>query len=282
MPTIKVENSRGDLLDFSKHTEYAIIIEDGLTPPTADVVTSAVSMFDGEQFNYSKLQKRNIVLRIWPTRDVEKNRINLYKWFTSKQWIRLYFSNESRSVYIDGYVEIMDGGLYSNPQNYQVSIICPDPYFKNVDETFVIGSYVNPLFEFPFSIDEDGIEFSTYDVVSSVTIENKSDAEAGMSIVLTATNTVANPKIYRRDTLEKFALKFEMQAGDIITINTRKGEKGVKLYRNGVETNIINSIDRQSKWLQLIPGDNLFTYDADDGLIFLNADFKYNQIYGGV
>lgn len=282
MLRIKAENKKGEILDFSEHPEYVCIVEDGLTPPGANVVTTAISTMDGERFNYTKLTPRNIVMTVYPNGDVEKARVHLYKWFATKNHVKLYLTTDSRDVFIEGYVEKMDGGLFVNPQSYQISIVCPDPYFKGIEMNAAGGSYTTPLFEFPFAIDDQGVELSTYDQISSVVVFNESDADGGMTVRLYASDTVVNPKIYRRDTLEHMGLNFTMQEGDSIEISTGKGEKRIVLHRGAETINLINHMMDGFTWLQILTGDNQFTFEAENGLVFLSVQFDYYTIYEGV
>lgn len=282
MYTLKVQNSRGEILNLTRNPNYTVISVDGLLQPNANISTTEVNTIDGSLLNYTRVTERNIVLRIMPLGNIEENRIHLYKWFTSKQKVRIYFKNGDRDAYIDGYVETFEGSLFENPQTLQVSIICPDTYFKDVSEISQDANYTTPLFEFPFSISQDGIELSTYDSTSTIIVDNKSDAEAGMTVNIRASGEVVNPTIYRRNTLERLKLNFTMQASDTIKISTHKGNKSITLIRNGTESNIMNSIDKKIVWFQLHPGENLFTYEAESGMEYLSVSFKYNFIYGGV
>ena len=282
MYTLKVENKRGNILNLSASPLYDLLRVDGITPPTASILTGVVGTMDGEQFNAVRLDMRNILLTVRPKAPVEKNRVALYRYFSPKQWVRVYYANGERDVYIDGYVESFPGSLFDNPQSFQISIICPDPYFKDMSEIVHDGSYTTALFEFPFAIEEEGIGFSTYDNTQDILILNDGDDSAGMIITLKATGPVENPILYRRDTLEDFELNFSMQDGDVVEINTRKGNKGVTLTRNGVKYNIVNAVAKNPTWFQLEPGDNIFTYSAQIGEEMLTASFTFIQVYEGV
>ena len=282
MFTLIVENSRGERLNLTESKNYDLLRVDGLTPPTAAISTAVVGTMDGEKFNAARLNMRNPVLTIRPHNPVEENRINLYKWFSPKHGVTLYYSNGSREVFTRGYVESVTGSLFDNPQTFQISIICPDAYLYDQSEIVQDASYAAALFEFPFAVPGEGVEMSRYDNIDTVVVINDSDSETGVTIQLRASGDVVNPKIYRRDTLESFGLNITMQAGDVIEINTRRGSKGVKLYRDGNETNIINYIDKNVTWFQLLPGDNQFTYTADSGDFSLAATFVYNPRYEGV
>ena len=282
MFTLIVENSRGERLNLTESEKYDLLRVDGLTPPTAAISTAVVGTMDGEKFNAARLNIRNPVLTIRPHNPVEENRINLYKWFSPKHKVTLYYSNGSREVFTRGYVESVTGSLFDNPQTFQISIVCPDAYLYDRSEVVQDASYAEALFEFPFAVPEEGVELSTYDNIDTVVIIHDSDSETGVTIQLRASGDVVNPKVYRRDTLESFGLNITMQAGDVIEINTRRGSKGVKLYRDGNETNIINYIDKNVVWFQLLPGDNQFTYTAESGDFSLTATFIYNPRYEGV
>lgn len=282
MFTLIVENSRGERLNLTESKNYDLLRVDGLTPPTAAISTAVVGTMDGEKFNSARLNIRNPVLTIRPHNPVEENRINLYRWFSPKHNVKLYYSNGQRDVFTQGYVESVTGSLFDNPQTFQISIICPDAYLYDQTEIMQDASYARALFEFPFAVPEEGVELSRYDNIDTVVVINDSDSETGVTIQLRASGDVVNPKIYRRDTLESFGLNITMQAGDVIEINTRRGSKGVKLYRDGNETNIINYIDENVVWFQLLPGDNQFTYTADSGDFSLAATFVYNPRYEGV
>ena len=282
MFTLIVENSRGERLNLTESENYDLLRVDGLTPPTAAISTAVVGTIDGEKFNAARLNMRNPVLTIRPHNPVEENRINLYKWFSPKHKVKLHYANGHRKVFTQGYVESVVGSLFDNPQTFQVSIICPDAYLYDQAEIMQDASYARALFEFPFAIPAEGVELSAYDNVNTILVVNDSDAETGMIIRLTASGDVVNPIIYRRDTLESFALNISMRTSDVIEIDTRRGSKGVKLYRDGNQTNIINYISKNVVWFQLLPGDNQFTYTAESGDFSLAATFIYNPRYEGV
>lgn len=66
------------------------------------------------------------------------------------------------------------------------------------------------------------VPFSYIALGEQKTIINGGDVETGVVIRLNALGTVKNPKIYNVDTIDRMILNVTMQAGDEITINTRK------------------------------------------------------------
>lgn len=282
MLEITIENKYGEQLDFTNNPDYTAIIESGLTPPAATINTSTIATMDGSVFNSSFMNNRNIVMTITPTSSIESNRINLYKYLKSKQYVKLYLKNGLRDVWIEGYVESIEGNLYEAPQKLQVSIICPDPYFKSLMGISTNFSNTVDAFKFPFAIEEAGVPISTFELFLEKNINNPSDDETGIVIELYARDKVLEPTIYNQTTNEHFTVEYEMQEGDKIIINTRKGEKSIVAIRGGVETNIINKIERGSKWFNLVAGDNLFAYECVYGTANLQITFVLQPIYEGV
>lgn len=278
-----VENKKGNKLSFVQNTDYAITKITGLGPPDAVINTVNVGSFDGERFNSSKVGMRNIVMTIAILGDIEANRIALYSIFKSKQWIRFYYKNGIRDVYIDGYIESAPIDLFTQNQEVQISILCPEPYFKNAEEIIDDMNLIISMFYFPFAIEEaPGIPISAYEELLEKVVINEGEIQNGMIIELKATGEVVNPKIFNRDTADFFGLNITMQTGDLITISTIKGSKTVYLLRNAEEINIFNYIMKNITWLQLEPGDNVFTFEAEKGAEYLEVIFRHTDNFEGV
>lgn len=280
--TLKVESQSGEILDFTNNKNYDVLKIDGLTPPSASLNFSTMANFDGSIYNSGQLGNRNIVLTIKVHNDVEANRISLYGIFKLKKKVRLYYANGLRDVYIDGYVETFEGDLFVINEQIQISIICPNPYWKENKSTSIEFSNVVDLFEFPFAIEEEGIEFSRLNQISTEYI-NAGEVEVGAIIEFHAlTNQILNPKIYNRTTQTFFGINFDMNEGDTIRINTIRGEKSVVLIRDGAEINIINNLIQGSTWIQLIPGNNEISYECDEGSANVVVTVTATKCFEGV
>ena len=282
MVQITVENNRGQKLNLTTDPSYIVTRVDGLNPPTANINTAVTATFDGSTFKSSRTNERNIVIEVVLNNNIENSRLNLYKYFKSKSKVTLYLKTQRRDVYTIGHVEAFELNQYETPQKAQISLICPFPYFVDINTDINKFSITKDCFEFPFSISAEGIPFSDTIINSRRSIINGGDVESGLIIELHATGTVLNPKIYNEDSNEYFILNVEMQEGDDIIINTNKGEKGVTHTHNGVTTNIINDIESGSSWFQIEPGDNMFLYTADEYPDNLHCTFIHSDKYGGV
>ena len=488
-------NQAGQSLQITQNGDYSLADISGLTPSKATINYTDIAGSDNSVFNSARMEVRNIVLTIVPEGAIETNRIGLYDVFRIKQLITLRYTSESRDVTIAGYVESIEGSLFSQKQSLQISIICVEPFFKDATTIVEELSQILAMFEFPFAIELDGtmeeetwipnvsvkgettqggtpspsapvsltgiespatiqtslgdkqypveitfdggalygddeifdelvngedakitrrfkmiefdgtegwkreltanykirfvlpaddlkappdnaslanvmsthyptisgdqvyeenqgicvttspwisifdeiygnkpvsealndwksylsaqkaagtpvkvvyeletpevqsitpatasreyetslgIPFSEIDQTYMKNIFNEGDVSCGMIIELQATGTVVKPVIYDATNRTKFLLNTTMNNGDLIRINTNKGQKSVMRERNSIITNMINSVDEESTWLQLNPGETVFAYDAESGVEQLMISVFHNNLYGGV
>jgi hypothetical protein len=282
MYSLSVENDRGNLLELTNNSDYTVYKINGLTPPKATVNSSVNATTDGSSINSVRVANRNIVIYMTVNGDVEANRINLYKYFPVKKSVKLYFSNGSRDIYIEGTVELIECDMFTNKQVAQISIICPKPYFKAVDDLIITFGDVINMITFPLSISETGVELSAISTSQRKSIVNSGDVDTGVVIKLFATGTVVNPIVYDVLKRTQFKLNFTMSAGDLIVINTNVGEKSVELIRGGVIHNLMGCMTQNSTWFRLEAGDNVFTYDTDNGNSNLQLTFTTSILYSGV
>lgn len=279
---LEVENEKKEKIELTNSPFYESVAIEGLLPPQAAVNSSAVANADGETFNSARVAIRDVTIDIKPAFPVEENRQRLYTYFKLKKQVNIYFKNKNRDIVTAGIVEGFDGSLFEQKQLISISIKCLDPYLKDSAESVADMANIIDNFEFPFSIDKEGIPFSIIDKALTQNIFNAGDVETGMIIELTANGEVIKPTIYNVETREYFGLDFTMQLGDVIKINTNKFNKKVELIRYGETRNIINNILKGNKWLTLQVGDNLFTYTCEAGEENLSFKFTYSNRYEGV
>ena len=282
MYTLRVKNHRNNTLELTNNPCYTVYKIDGLTPPAATVNSSVNTTIDGSTINSVRVESRNIVIYMTIEGEVEKNRINLYKYFPLKKTVTLYFTNDTRDVFICGTVENIECDLFANKQVAQISILCPQPYFKSVESLITEFSTVEKGLEFPISIEESGIEFSTILSEPRKTIINTGDVETGVIIELYATGRVVNPVIYNVLNRTYMSLVFPMVKDDRIVINTNVGEKAITLHRDGISNNMLGVMRPNSTWFLLDSGDNVFTYECEEGIENLQVTFTTPVLYGGV
>ena len=284
MYNLSLENEFGNSIELTHNLNYSIDEIDGLYPPSATINTSEISLYDGARFTSSKMNTRQLDIRIAIERDAEANRIALYNVIKSKKYIKVSYANGVRDVYIEGYVSDMNIDYFANKQTVTISILCPQPYFKDAQEIIENVQSIIDDFIFPFAITAtEKKPIGHYDDNVEINIQNTGDVEGGMVIEIRAIGQVVNPTIFNRETRESFGLNFTMNSGDVIYINTNQGNKSAQLLRGGEYINVFNYIKQNSTWLQLTPGDNVFTYQADDeSASYMEVSFSHQHLYEGV
>lgn len=283
MYTFAVQNRYGEKLELTHNPAYSISEIDGIDPPDADINTTRNAGADGSLFNSAYMNNRTITITLAINAPAEANRIELYRYFKSRFPVRIFYKNDTRDVYIDGYVQSMQIQFFAKKQTAQIVVQCPNPLFNGSLNNVQEFSEVQALFEFPFSIEDEGIPFSeVLDYVEAL-IFNNGDVDTGAIITIKASGgAVVNPKIYNVDTSEYFNLNLSMSDGDEVTINTRRGEKSVKLLSDGVQSNIVGAMVEGSTWFLLKPSANTFTIVADSGQENMQVTFSIIDQYEGV
>jgi hypothetical protein len=197
-------------------------------------------------------------------------------------------------TYIFGdFKRIIDCRVDSTPQFYRKNVLlefditlsCLNPFWREEAETKEdIASWV-AAWEFPCEIEEDNTESMIFGYrEESVIVDcyNAGDVSTGMRIKFTALGTVVNPVLLNVDTQKYIKINATMQTGDVIEINTEYGSKGATLTRSGVTSDYFRYIDVDSTFMQLAIGDNVFRYDAADGINSVEVSIYYSAKYLGV
>lgn len=288
MYTVKIQNSTGDLIQLYPSSDYMLMSMTGITPADATINATETASQDGATFNSSHVTPRNIVITFNIRGEgaiVRKRRIELYRYIKTKRPVRVFLANDQRSVYTDGYVERMDdaGTIFSQREQFQLSIICPDPFFRDNEtgERVISFSAVTGLFNFPFAI-ASPIPFSIRERTYLKTIENDGDVPCGVTLRLISNGAISNPWFYNETTGQRMTFDIDLETGDELVVSTVQGHKSATLIRAGAETNVINSLSHDSKWITLEPGDNTFYYNADDGATNMQLVFVYNILFEGI
>ena len=153
---------------------------------------------------------------------------------------------------------------------------------------------VQPNFEFPFSnesLTQNLIEFGIITEDPRAILNYIGDVDTGTLITIHALTAPGDITLYNVDTRGSFKIFDDriktitgasFGAGDDILISTIKGEKYVRLLRDGVETNIISAIDLSSDWFQLSNGINTFSFVTKEKEANIAVTFTYKNAFGGI
>jgi hypothetical protein len=245
------QNPDGAQLDFSATRNYQISNIDGMGPPDAIIATSKNAMTDGGIYDSAKLDTRTIVITLAINQPAEVNRINLYKWFRSRYPVRLYYSNDARNVYIDGYTQNVNISMFAKKQVAQVTILCPGSALLDSEERNIYICTESTWGQYP---------------AYSGTINNPGDMECGATFLLQTTADCNDIAIHNRTRVERIRFeRLSMTATKVLALNTRRGELSARLYatmydytdRPYLYTDVLPLANYpNASWPQLDPGDN--------------------------
>lgn len=301
----KIRNHLGDILeiDLTRPELSGFIIRkvDGLGPVKANVNTVETATNDGSMFNSARATERNIVFNIAFYENggetVESLRHKTYKYFPLKKQVTIYVETHDRYLETTGYVESNEPDIFSNESGCQISILCPESYFySSGPEGIVTTTFfgVDPEFEFEFSN-----ESLTDPLLNMSEIQNRyennvfyeGDADIGIKIIMELVGTVGDITIQNSLTKEVMILYADrieaiigsaLKSGDTIIINTVQNHKYITFMRDGVETNILNAMDKDSDWFSLTKGDNIFAFYSENGLDHILFTIENRILYEGV
>lgn len=165
---------------------------------------------------------------------------------------------------------------------FQIAGFAANPLFSETSEQALRFAETTPSFHFPLILSRDlqdkGVVFGKRLASLIANAYNGGTVSVGMKIVFKANGTLVNPRLINVNTLEEFKINKSMVDGEEIEINTNVGKKGVKgrIGNNSFE-NYYMYKDIDSTWLQLEVGDNLFRYNADEGINNLDVFIYFNN-----
>lgn len=298
----KIENKLGEVLTLTQiESEYQIVQIEGLNPPNAKINLLNMANIDGARFNNSKLETRELVVTVklnGSGADVEANRQRLYRYFPTKDWCKFYYTNNFRNVFIEGYVNTVQVSPFAKDERMQISIICPQPYFKSLYMIIDDISKVLNRFEFPFAFGsngatnpdvptdpgtDDAIPFSEIEMDRVTNVYNDSESETGMMIEIDVIQPINTITIQNTDSGEFFTINYSFVQNDKIIINTNLGSKSISLVRDGVTYNIFPALVKGSTFFQLNIGNNFFGFTVGESeASSVHIVFKHYTVYRGV
>lgn len=296
---VTVTNHNGDSLRMEyKHPSSAglfIANMTGLGSPKANINMTNYAVIDGAMYNSSRAQSRNITMTIQPFQDdMEMHRHRCYELFPVKKKVRLLIETVRRTCYIDGFVETCEPNIFTKEQRVFVSILCPDPYFREISTTRSMYYRAAPAFHFPIGTVSNpppyelGVLSDNYQIIN---VDYDGDADTGVLLYLEMDGQVGDITLTNSSTRETMHISADRVAvmtgqalgiGDAIQISTIQGDKYINLIRAGESINLISALSRDSDWLTLTVGNNRFAYTAASGKENIVVRVEYATAFVGV
>lgn len=268
-----------------------IVIEsiEGIYAFTGEVVTSPYSQTNGDRYKSTRATKRNIVVSGKIFDNFWENRQMMYRVFRLGSVGQFCYTEPDRSNrYADYYVESVEIDQDAYRGEYQISLICPDPFFyAGEPESVDLASWISD-FEFIHEFMAAGEELGHRETSMIQEIQNLNGVDGiGMKIVLTASGNVTNPYVYLYETGERITIgtasnPYTLTSSKRVEIETTTGKKNIVQIENNVTTRINEYLDPDSTFFQLGAGINTIGYNADSGAGFLNVHIEYKMRFLGV
>lgn len=269
---IEVITSRGNTLSLpldGGDLGYFVLPIEGLDPVKATLVSSSVASSDGEEYQSSRREARNIVFKIGVDTaqlfgSVGALRRKLSSFLMPKSEVTLrFYSDDMPMVEIVARVESFDFPIFVQDPEATVSVMCYEPDFVDKTVVTVAGTSTN-------APAEGAIEY-----VGSV--------ETGFVFRINIPYATSQFTISHRssdNSVGSFEFAETLLAGDVVEISTVSGDKYVDLIRNNARSSILWAMSPFSNWINLFPETNYISVVAQGaGLPYTIA---YTTRYGGL
>lgn len=283
MKVIKCENDNGLATVFTYDhdtTEFFLVSLDGVYKMKNAVHTSQNATTDGSSYGGETLEQRNIVITANIRRNYRENRDYLSRVFKKGTEGTFYHTEDGQTRKIKYRVEDIDIAEKGVLRPAVISLICPDPYFKDDEATHIEMASWESGFEFPCEIPESGMEFGTRSKETIKVVDNDSTTAIGIQMTIIAEDVVINPSIMNVTTGETLKLLCTMQPDDQIIITTEQGNIDVVLFRGGEKIDYNYTVDEENEgYVQLETGRNYINYTADEGGDYMNVNFDFENCY---
>lgn len=272
---ITCTNNDGDSMAFTETglDPFLLYSVDGVYEQKNNVNITENTMTDGAVYLGSTAKFRNIVITLKDTEldtNFSANREMLNKLFKRGSVGTLLFEEDSNARAIEYYVENFSSTGTHTSRMHTISLICPDPFFYDPQETEIQFAEWIADFEFTHEFTSSGEQLGHYTAAYKDIYNDSADENIGLTITITGSADIVNPGIVRFESNEHIQIgytgnTFTLQQGDILTITTHTGNKHVYLTHNGVTTEINQYMTEDSVFFQLMRGDNNIGYSATSG-----------------
>lgn len=248
----------------------------GLDAADFEVQTSTLAQFDGSIVDNRRIGNRYIDIA-FTIKEEERERLIRYFNVKNDGELTVTRNNISRVVYYNVQKFSATPDQFTHDVDVVLNLICTDPFLHDVSEYRQALNNTVGLIGFPRSI-RHGVMRTSFAIKGDIFIvANKGNENVGFIVEFTAIGNATNPKIQKANG-EFIEVFIPMQAGEVLTISTIKGDKYVR--KNGVD--IMQKINRQSTFFSLDVGFNEIKYSALSGRENVNVVMYRTPKYWGL
>lgn len=268
---VEVSTTQGQTLVLPlEYTNNGYVVQaiDGLDPVKAVIVSSSFANQDGEQYQSSRREARNITIKLGLEKgaagSVRDLRTRLYTIFMPKSTVRLrFFSDDEDAVDIYSKVESCFAPLFVQEPVATISLLCHQPDFY-IPTPVVISGF-------------------TVATPTEIQVDYEGSIETGITLTMTLNRNLNSFTIYHRssdNSLRSLEFNEPLLSGDKIVLSTVSGSKGATRTRAGSISSVLYGITPISNWINLFPGTNFIRVYAEGAA--LPFTIEYNTKIGGL
>lgn len=292
MQKVMFKNAKGHSVIFDRTPPFKFGYINGIARTGATAVTSSVYDGDGEEYDHSELEKKQIELGVIISTETMEQLLR-----AREELIELINPSNGEgelTYWLDGEwvkARVVADGIPDIPVKrkrtvYEAEIIflMHDPKFYKESQSKGFSTTQGGL-HFPLVIpSEVGVDLG-YRVINVVqTINNEGHKPCGIQIKIKAAGIVINPTITNITNNQVFRFSYyTMSAGETIIINnTTEMDCRINSIKGDVEEDIINDFDITSKFIKLDVGENTLKYSADVGEEQMEVSIDFTPRYLGI
>ena len=275
--TITIHNGISKITIGGGSCDYKLTAYSGFAAADFDVKLSAGGASDGGYISTARLASRTLGIKFdFGGSYAESVRQSLISFFTPGRQLTVTAQRGSIVRTIEGRAadfDISERNRHAR-SSVDLSILCPDPFFKATNAVFYSGTVVTSKFHLPCRLPcVVGVESST----GGLEIVNSGDTFADMSALLAANAAVTNPYILNRTNGKKIKIIGTLSKGSVLHISTIRRAKGA--WVGGVRR-LIDPTSQFSDFLEV--GLNQLECGSDEGTDRLSANVEYTALFLGV
>lgn len=287
---ITFTNANSESISISNAGTFRIFDINGLSQVDAEVQTVKSPFQDGATRVDTLLGMRNITIEFGIFADNEadlfmyRNRIlSIFHPKLPEGMLRCEFANGVKEIPVtpEGTVDFPTGEENYNGkfQRVLVDLLCPDPYWLDIEATTQPMANVLGGLKFPLSFSGRSLQYSSRG--TRVYVQNSGDVNSPVQI--TFKGEALNPIIHNRTTGEFIKVNRHLSATDKLLISTAFGKKKVEIEDvDGNRTNVMNWLDFRSTFFNLLVGQNELEYGSDSDIALSTVEVRWRNRYLGI
>lgn len=284
---ITCDNSEEQIV-FKKDGDFIITAAPNLSSISVDVNESQTVGQIGSTINAQSVKAKTITITGSIMKNVELNRAKMIRVLRPQAPIKLIYAYNNQRWYLDcllSQTPLIGAGIVL--QDFQFQLKAAYPYWRDANEIDENLAGLQKMFKFPFNTGGRWY-LSRFSDNCYKTIINNGNVQLGVQFTIYARGEFTAPEILHMGTGEKLTINRTFVKGESVVINTEYGQRGVQITDvNGVTSNgfryLVEGQDGDIG-MQLVPGENIFRYDAANGrdLGRVTIHFPQNGVVSGV